>query len=33
MRQEEYTGLAMLILVVLTAALVAKGLIEEGLML
>lgn len=33
MSQEEYTGLAMLILVVLTAALVAKGLIEEGLML
>lgn len=33
MRQEEYTGLAMLILVVLTAALVAKGLIEEGLVL
>ena len=33
MRQEEYTGLAMLILFVLTAALVAKGLIEEGLML
>lgn len=33
MTEEDFTGLAMLILVVLTAALVAKGLIEEGLML
>lgn len=33
MRQEEYTGLAMLILAALAAALVAKGLIEEGSML
>lgn len=33
MRQEDFTGLAMLILAALTAALVAKGLIEEGLML
>lgn len=33
MRQEEYTGLAMLILAALTAAAIAKGLIEEGLML
>ena len=33
MSQEEYTGIAMLIFVVLTAAVIAKGLIEDGLML
>ena len=32
MTEEDFTGLAMLTLVVLTAAAIAKGLIEEGLM-
>lgn len=33
MTEEDLTGLAMLILVVLTAAAIAKDLIEEGLIL
>lgn len=33
MTEEDFTGLAMLILAALTAAAIAKGLIEEGLML